>query len=100
RVLEAVGEPEGPLKAALENLSEWPAELTDVRAALVRAGQDVLGAFEELRTAQAAGGDMGQVYRALRGLPRAQEALYPFAAGLGPVSRYFLEPDVRGDAAL
>jgi phospholipase/carboxylesterase len=43
---------------------------------------------------------MGQVYRALRGAPRAQEALYPFAAGLGPVSRYFLEPGVRGDAEL
>jgi phospholipase/carboxylesterase len=99
-VLNAVGEPEAPLKAALEGLSDWPAELTFVRAALVLAGQNVLTAFEDLRAAQAQGGDMGQVYRALRGLPRAQEALYPFAAGLGPVSRYFLEPGVRGDADL
>ncbi|HEY0435041.1 MAG TPA: hypothetical protein VGC92_00260, partial [Phenylobacterium sp.] len=100
RVLEAVGEPETPLNTALEGLSEWPAELADVRASLVTAGQHVLGAFGELRAAQASGGDMGQVYRALRGLPRAQETLYPFAAGLGPVSRYFLEPAARGDADL
>jgi phospholipase/carboxylesterase len=56
--------------------------------------------FEALRTAAAEGGDMGRIYRALRGLPRAQEALYPLAAGLAPVSRFFLEPGKRDDADL
>jgi phospholipase/carboxylesterase len=99
-VLAAVGEPETPLRAALTGMSDWPAEVADVRAALASAGQLVLDAFADLRAAEAAGGDMGQLYRALRGLPRAQEALYPFAAGLGPVSRYFIEPGARGDADL
>jgi phospholipase/carboxylesterase len=99
-VLAAVGEPEAPLAAALGALSDWPDELAGVRAALVFAGQQAADAFVGLRAAQAAGGDMGQVYRALRGLPRAQEALYPLAAGLPPVSRYFLEPGARDDAGL
>ena len=39
-------------------------------------------------------------YRALRHAPRAQEALYPLAANLPPVSQFFLDPAVRNDAAL
>ncbi|MFL5295108.1 MAG: hypothetical protein ACJ798_01875 [Phenylobacterium sp.] len=99
-VLAAVGEPEAPLRAAFEALSDWPDELARLREGLTAACQHTLAAFEALRAVEADGGDMGQAYRALRGLPRAQEALYPFAAGLRPVSRYFLEPGVRGDADL
>ena len=99
-VLAAVGEPERPLLAALEALGDWPDELSDLRGALAMASAQVLAAFEGLRAAAEAGADMGQVYRALRGAPRAQEALYPFAAGIGPVSRYFLEPGARGDLGL
>ena len=99
-VLAAVGEPEAPLRAACEALSDWPAELADVRERLLQACRHAIEAFDDLRAAQAAGADMGQVYRALRGLPRAQEALYPLAAALGPVSRFFLDPAMRGDADL
>ena len=99
-VLAAVGEPEAPLRAAVEGMSEWPDALAQVRANLTTACEQTIGAFEALREAHAAGDDMGQVYRALRGAPRAQAALYPFAAGLAPVSRFFLEPGKRGDADL
>lgn len=98
-VLAALGEPEAPLRPAAEQLSDWPAELVDLRAALTFACEQVLASFQALREAQA-GGDMGQAYRALRGVARVQEALYPFAAGIGAVSRYFLEPAARGDAVL
>ena len=98
-LLAAVGEPEAPLRAALDGLSDWPSELANLRAGLVTACRHTLGAFDELRAA-AEDADLGQVFRALRGAPRAQEALYPFAAGLPPVSRFFLEPAVRGDAGL
>jgi phospholipase/carboxylesterase len=100
QVLAAVGEPEQPLLAALKALGDWPEELSDLRGALATASAQVLAAFEGLRAAAEAGGEVGPVYRALRGVPRAQEALYPFAAGIGPVSRYFLEPGARDDAAL
>jgi len=100
RVLEAVGEPERPLLEALKALGEWPDELGALRGALAMASAQALAAFEALRAAAQADGEIGQVYRALRGLPRAQEALYPFAADIGPVSRFFLEPAMRADAAL
>lgn len=96
-LLAAVGEPEAPLRAAIAGMSQWPSELSFLRGALTSACGHTLDAFEGLRAAEAAGGDLGQAFRALRGLPRAQAALYPLAAGLPPVSRYFLEPAVRGD---
>ena len=99
-VLAAVGEPEVPLRAARVALSDWPAALADARRALETATDHAIASFEALRAAAAEGGDMGPVYRALRGLPRAQEALYPLAAGLAPVSRFFLEPGKRDDAEL
>jgi len=40
------------------------------------------------------------VFKALRHAPRAQEALYPLAAKLPPVSQFFVEPSLRDDAAL
>ena len=39
-------------------------------------------------------------YRALRSYARAAEALYPMAAHLRPVSRFFLEQSARDDASL
>jgi phospholipase/carboxylesterase len=46
------------------------------------------------------GQDLRAVFRALRHLPRAQEALYALSGRLQPVSSYFLEPERRDDAAL
>jgi phospholipase/carboxylesterase len=43
---------------------------------------------------------MVDVYRALRRFARVQEALYPLAPVLEPVSRWFLEPAHRADDAL
>ena len=100
RVMAAVGDPETPLGEAFEAMGEWAPAHADVRANLASACEHVLAAFAALREAQVGGGDVRQVYRALGRAPRAQEALYPLAVGLAPVSRYFLEPAARGDAAL
>jgi phospholipase/carboxylesterase len=40
------------------------------------------------------------VFRALRHAPRAQEALYPLAAKLPPVSSFFVDPPLREDVDL
>ena len=45
-------------------------------------------------------GDLVAVFRALRHAPRAQEALYPLAARLPPVSSFFLDPALREDDGL
>src|SRR5579871_2582122 len=91
-VLEAVGAPDEPLAAILPKLEAWPERLAGLRERLERASTAVVGAFEGLRAApQSEAGLMG-AYRALGQTQRAQEALYPLAAALPPVNRYFLDP--------
>jgi phospholipase/carboxylesterase len=98
-LVAAVGEQEAPLTGAHEALAQTSPALAAFRPLLEAACGHVVAAYEGLRAA-APSGDMGQVYRALRGLPRAQEALYPLAGVLEPVSRFFLDPAARSDAAL
>jgi len=45
-------------------------------------------------------GDLMAVFRALRHAPRAQEALYPLASRLPPVSSFFVDPALRDDTNL
>jgi phospholipase/carboxylesterase len=88
------------LRAVRARLTEWPEQFSDVRVPLERASQAVLAAFEGLRAVQHGNGDLVSVFRALRHAPRAQEALYPLAARLPPVSQFFVDPPLREDAAL
>ena len=98
RVMEAAGEPDQALRAMRSRLSEWPQEFADIRTALVLASDAALAAFDGLRAVHEGNGDLISVFRALRGLPRAQEALYPLASRLPPVSEYFVDPALRDDA--
>ena len=86
---------EGELRAAVEALSPWPDAYADMRGALDEAADHALRALDALRVAVTETGDLGDVHRALRFVPRAQEALYRLS-GLPPVSRYFLDPDSLG----
>ena len=97
-LMGAVGRPDEALRAARTRLDAWPETLGDVRGMLETASDHALAAFDELR--QVESDVLRPVFRALGRLPRAQEALYPLAGALPPVSRYFLEPALRGDAAL
>ncbi len=99
QLVSLIGAPDEPLRAALPTLEAWPESLADLRERLVGAANETLSAFDELRVAAASGGDgVRGAYRALRHLPRAQEALYPLAADLPPVSRFFLDRSQRGDS--
>jgi phospholipase/carboxylesterase len=95
----AAGDPDAAIVAARGRLDGWPDQLADVRKRLDAACDAVAAAFAELRAA-ADTDDLPQAYRALRHAPRADEALYPLAQGLPPLSRYFLPPAARGDDAL
>ena len=99
-VMEAAGAPDEALREVLPRLETWPERLADVRAALRAASEETLAAFEALRAAPDQADGLRAVFRALGHLPRAQEALYPLAAHLPPVGRFFLEPGSRGDADL
>jgi phospholipase/carboxylesterase len=99
-VMAAAGTPEEGLAALREPLATWPERLADPKRFLETTIDETLAAFTELRTAEQQDGDVRLVYRALRHVPRAHEALYPLARNLAPVNRFFLEPGARNDAAL
>jgi len=98
---EAADEPDAALRAGLDGFraAGWPDDLSALRERLVQAADAVLAGFTLLREAAMAD-DLRTAYRATRQLARAQAALYPLAARLPPVSRCFLEPAAREDAAL
>jgi phospholipase/carboxylesterase len=99
-VLEAAGTPDEALQAARSRLADWPKEFADLRAPLESSSAAALAAFEGLRAVQHGHDDLMAVFRALRYVPRAQEALYPLAAKLPPVSDFFIDPSLREDAEL
>ena len=100
RVMEAAGAPDEALQAVRARLADWPEQFAHLRAPLETASAAALAAFEGLRAVQQGNGDLIAVFRALRHAPRAQEALYPLAANLPPVSAFFLDPALRDDAGL
>jgi phospholipase/carboxylesterase len=100
RVMKAAGEPDEELSAARARLSEWPAEFADIRNAIDTASDAAVSAFSGLRAVQAGQGDITLAFRALRQLPRAEEALYPLAAKFPPVNSFFLNPENCEDADL
>jgi phospholipase/carboxylesterase len=99
-VMEAVGMPDQALRAVRPRLVNWPEQFADIQAALAAASDAALAAFEGLRAVQHGNGDLIAAFRALRHAPRAQEALYPLAARLPPVSEFFIDPALRDDAGL
>ena len=93
-VLAALGDPDTPLRAVRNRLDGWPDRLEGVRGALQAAAEASLAGWRQL-SAASAGSDPVSAWRALRQLPRAQEALWPLAAMIPPISRYFLDGPAR-----
>jgi len=95
-VMEAIGTPEIALQAARAQFNEndGPA---GVGGLLALASDEALAGIAELRNA-AGQGDVRAVFRALRHLPRAQEALYPLSPMIPVVNAFFLDPSLRSDA--
>jgi phospholipase/carboxylesterase len=100
RVMEIAGAPDEALAAVRPQLGQWPEDFASIRAALEAASDAALAAYQGLRAVQNGNGDLVAVFRALRYAPRAQEALYPLAAKLPPVSHFFMDPSLREDQGL
>jgi phospholipase/carboxylesterase len=100
RVMDAAGQPDEELNAVRSRLAGWPTGFADIQSALETASDAALSAFSGLRAVRAGQGDMTLAFRALRQLPRAEEALYPLAAKFPPVSSFFLNPELCDDAGL
>jgi phospholipase/carboxylesterase len=97
-VMEAAGTPDHDLRSARGSLDDWPDQLAGVRERLRTAVDAALAAFEGLRNAPDQADGIRAVFRALRYLPRAKEALYPLAAAVPAINRFFLDPALRDDA--
>ncbi len=95
QVMEAVGTPDGTLRAAYSEFKPSDAS-DDIGKRLVAASDEALSAFAGLRAALD-GGDIRAVFKALRHAPRAQEALYPLAAMIPAVNSFFLDSSLRAD---
>jgi phospholipase/carboxylesterase len=100
RVMQAAGTPDLDLQAVYTRLNDWPGEFADIKTSLQAASDAALAAFAGLRKVERGEGDLVAVFRALRYLTRAQEALYPLAAKFPPVSGFFTDPALRDDAQL
>ncbi|MCS3761828.1 phospholipase [Bradyrhizobium centrosematis] len=99
-VMNAIGTPDEALQAARAAMGDWPEQFAGLRAQLNRACDETLAAFAGIREVERGHGDLVAVFRALRHLPRAQEALYPLAGQFPPVSSFFLNAAHRDDADL
>ena len=99
-VMASIRRPDDALRVARGNLRDWPPRLAETRAAVEAAADAALAAFEGLRAVLDGGGDLLGVFKALRYLPRALEALYPLSSKLPPVSAFYLEPALRDDVEL
>jgi phospholipase/carboxylesterase len=98
-VMQGIGQPDQTLRAVRDKFGD-SSEIPDGTAArLVAASDETLAAFDGLRGALAEGDDLYAVFRALRHLPRAQEALYPLAPDVPAVNSFFLAASLRSDAA-
>jgi phospholipase/carboxylesterase len=99
-LMAQAGTLDADLKAAVTEAEEGLAHLGDLREALVTASDAALQAFAALREVADGAGDIRGVFRAFRFVPLGLEALYPVAAVLPPVNRFFLDPAMRGNAEL
>ena len=85
----------GPLKAA--EVLDWPDDLRFMRDRLVDVSRQTVELVTAFVAAARSPDNPIDLYRALRRFARVQEALYPLAPALEPVSRWFLEPARRDD---
>ncbi|MGP9813195.1 phospholipase [Rhodopseudomonas sp. NSM] len=99
-VMRLAGAPDTELRAELPRLVAWPDSFAHLREPLRTAADHALAAFAGLRAVDRGEGDLVSVFRALRHLPQALEALYPLAANLPPVSGLYLDPALREDDAV
>ncbi|MET4389712.1 phospholipase/carboxylesterase [Bradyrhizobium sp. F1.4.3] len=99
-VMNAIGAPDEALQTARAAIGEWPEQFVGLRNRLDEACNETLAAFAGLREVERGNGDLVAVFRTLRHVPRAQEALYPLAVQFPPVSNFFLNAATRDDANL
>ena len=102
QLVEQVAEWEAPVREGLEAFQavDWPDRVAGFAEQMETAAIAVCRAFEGLRAAVEQPDGIRLASRATRQTGRAVAALYPLAANLPPISRFFLEESARDDEAL
>lgn len=93
-------EPFESLRDLIATPFDWPEHLAPLGEQLEQSAGHVCAAADELAEAVTSYEAVRLVYKALRHLPKALEALYPLAGLLPPVNRFFLEAERRDDEKL
>jgi len=92
-LLEEAGEMSTSVQLGIDALEsvDWPNELKSIAAQLTLAASQTCEAFDQLLDAGHDPNGLMQAYYALRHATRAQASLYPLAAMLPAVNRFFLD---------
>ena len=102
--VENVGNAKISISDALSNFeqTEWPSDWEEVKNRLDFAGNKAVECFSELDEAlkKNSSDQIYSIYRAFRHQAQALEALYPLAAALPPVNRFFVLDKYRQDGSL
>lgn len=88
------------LKPLASEPFDWPEHLEPLGQQLELSATHACAAADELADAVTSYEAVRLVYKALRHLPKALEALYPLAGLLPPVNRFFLDTSQRQDEKL
>lgn len=96
-VFAALDNPDAPLREARTRIDALPDALEGVRSRLQVAADTTLQCYDGIRTAIEQEGDLRALFRAMRDMPQALEALYPLSAAFPFVSDFFLPEPARGD---
>lgn len=99
---DAVADTGNAVQAGLARFRDtsFPEHLELFKDHVIRAAEHVCRAVEGLAAAANDPNGAMQAYRAMGQQTRALYSLYPVAAMLPPVSRFFLEPSLRNDDSL
>ena len=102
RLVREVREAETELRDAMAEFQamDWPDAYARLREPIDSASAAACQAFDGLKAAVDEPKAMMAAYRALRFSPRAAEAIYPLAAHIQPISRYFLDGAAKSDEIL
>ena len=98
-LMASVGTPDEKLKSTLAQQSQWPERLSEIRARWVRRAMPHSGHLAAFARPWNKAGMFVTCTAPCGSLPKGLEALYPLAAILPPVNRFFLDPSLRSNEA-
>ena len=101
-LISGVEEMDAALRQGLKQIrsQKWPDNMAFFLGQLITAADAVCRGFECLRAASSAPDGIFMAYRGIRYNAKALAAIYPAAAALPPINRFFLSDEYRSDETM